>query len=154
MKLFKTYPFTGNEEIQEKGASFLYRVIEPLSWNFEIVENVLNGQIRSVTYRNLKYVNLTVIVEYHSLNYGQLDLFQIEEGLSKNVVRITDYQIGKAIRFYIFHLNDFGQIAKQQWYDMNFNLLEYHEEIYENNQNTEKKIFYPSSWSISSNLLV
>jgi hypothetical protein len=154
MKYFKTYPFTGNEESQEEGASFFYRIVKASEHNFQIVENVLNGRIRSVAYRNMKDVSLDVVQEYHSLNYGELDLFQVEEKLFKGVIRITDYQRGVVLRFYIFHLTDFGKVKKQQWYDKNFNLLEYHEEVYENNQNTEKKIFYPTSWNISSNRLI
>ncbi len=98
MKYFKTYPFTGNEESQEEGASFFYRIVKASEHNFQIVENVLNGRIRSVAYRNMKDVSLDVVQEYHSLNYGELDLFQVEEKLFKGVIRITDYQRGVVLR--------------------------------------------------------
>ena len=154
MKLFRTYPYTGMEENEDDSSSIYYRLFTDHNLGFEIIENIFNGEISSVIYRKLGGFNFDLILKYHERNYCKLDVFQVEELISNNVFKLTCFtKIGKVFRFYIFHLNENQRVHKHQWYDNNFNLLEYHEEIYLGKNHIETKIFYPNSWNVSSNKL-
>ncbi len=153
MKFYKTYPFKGNEEVEDESALFYYRVLKLKTNTFEIVENILKGEIRSITYRKLRSNDHDYIKKYHEEKYSYLDIYQIEEFITTDVYKITDFKSGSAFRFYIFHLNKIGKVVKNQSFDMDYNLLEYQEEIYLEGNHVETRFFYPSSWNISKNIL-
>lgn len=151
MKIFKNYPFENTDEINADISTLLkyYRLskVEIGGRIVEVVENLYKEKVSLVTYKvdqNYKHF----IQKYHEINYGT-STFQLEYKVGDSSYKLLDFNEGKCIRFYILMLDEKGWVKKDQWYDSDSNLLEYHEYFYDESGKIEKeKIFHPDRWEI------
>lgn len=117
----------------------------------KIFERVLNNNVDLVVYENATW-NDERLMEYHKKHYAGISYY-ILDFLTDRAIKTTVVKDFSVSFYSITHFSNEWYELKSQIYDNNFNLYEYREFIYdENNKITGERTFFTSSWHVSKEM--
>lgn len=147
-------PFVESSKIEESELSRirLYFVKESLGQPFceEFYKRVTReGELKLIIYSGANPQDKR-LHDYHRDNFGSVP-FHVEQTVSEKVIKTTAFTNFEAKSIRIFIYDDLWRTKFEQWYDENFNLIEYRQLYYKGDgvKETpyEERIFFATNWT-------
>lgn len=115
----------------------------------KVIETFTSGKMDLVIYTKAQSAD-AALMAYHRQNYAVQIPFHVEEYVGPRTVHTTVFVNFRINGIVIYHYDNDWRLKLEHAYDEQYNLLEYRESYYKEEENTpfEEKFFFAKSWVI------